>query len=98
MGLVNADKNDMILVSDVDEIPDLSKINFLKINKKIILFKQDMFYYKFNLHLPNMVWTGTKCCKKKNLINPQWLRNVKDRKYPFFRVDHFFFQKQNIKI
>ena len=100
MGLVNADKNDMILVSDVDEIPDLSKINFLKINKKIILFKQDMFYYKFNLHLPNMVWTGTKCCKKKNLINPQWLRNVKDRKYPFFRIDTFFSKTKykNIKI
>ena len=90
MGLVNADKNDMILVSDVDEIPDLSKINFLKINKKIILFKQDMFYYKFNLHLPNLIWTGTKACKKKHLVNPQWLRDIKDRKYSFFRFDTFF--------
>jgi beta-1,4-mannosyl-glycoprotein beta-1,4-N-acetylglucosaminyltransferase len=89
-GLINAKKNDLILISDVDEIPNLSKINFNKINKKIILFRQDMFYYKFNLHFPNLIWTGTKGCKKKDLLNPQWLRNVKDRKYSFFRIDTFF--------
>ena len=89
-GLVNAKENDLILISDVDEIPKLSELNFQKIKEKIILFKQDMFYYKFNLRLPNMIWTGTKACKKKYLISPQWLRNVKDRKYPFFRIDTFF--------
>jgi beta-1,4-mannosyl-glycoprotein beta-1,4-N-acetylglucosaminyltransferase len=89
-GLVNAKENDLILISDVDEIPKLSELNFQKIKQKIILFKQDMFYYKFNLRLPNMIWTGTKACKKKYLISPQWLRNIKDRKYPFFRIDTFF--------
>ena len=89
-GLVNASEDDLILISDVDEIPKLSELNFKKIKEKIILFKQDMFYYKFNLRLPNITWTGTKACKKKNLISPQWLRNIKDRKYPFFRVDTFF--------
>ena len=49
-----------------------------------------MFYYKFNLLLPDLIWTGTKACKKKNLISPQWLRNIKDRKYSFFRIDTFF--------
>jgi len=89
-GLVHANNNDIILISDVDEIPNLLDINFNKINEKIILFKQDMFYYKFNLYLPNLVWTGTKGCKKKHLINPQWLRNIKDRKYSFYRIDTFF--------
>ena len=99
-GLINAKKNDIILISDVDEIPNLSDINFNKINKKIILFEQDMFYYKFNLHLPNLIWTGTKACKKKYLISPQWLRNIKDRKYPFFRIDTFFSKVKytNVKI
>ena len=46
-----------------------------------------MFYYKFNLKLPDLTWIGTKGCKKKNLISPQWLRNIKDRKYPVFRFD-----------
>ena len=98
--LKNAEENDLILISDVDEIPNLSKLNFNNIKEKIILFKQDMFYYKFNLRLPNLIWTGTKGCKKKNLINPQWLRNIKDRKYPFFRIDTFFSETKytNIKI
>ena len=89
-GLSGAKNEDLILISDVDEIPKLNNINLKIINEKIILFKQDMFYYKFNLHLPNLIWTGTKACKKKHLINPQWLRNIKDRKYSFFRFDTFF--------
>ena len=97
-GLTGAEENDLILISDVDEIPNLSKLNFNKIKEKIILFKQDMFYYKFNLHLPNLIWTGTKGCKKKNLVNPQWLRNIKDRKYYFFRIDTFFSKVKYISI
>ena len=97
-GLKNAAKNDMILISDVDEIPNLDLVNLSEIGEKLILFRQDMFYYKFNLKLPNLEWTGTKACKKKNLINPQWLRNIKDRKYPFFRIDTFFSNKKYIDI
>ena len=89
-GIEGANKEDFIMISDVDEIPKLSGLNFNTLKEKIILFKQDMFYYKFNLKLPNLIWTGTKACRKKNLVNPQWLRNIKDRKYPFFRIDTFF--------
>jgi beta-1,4-mannosyl-glycoprotein beta-1,4-N-acetylglucosaminyltransferase len=97
-GLIEADDNDIILISDVDEIPNLSKINFNQFNQKIILFKQDMFYYKFNLCIPNLKWTGTKACKKKDLVNPQWIRNIKDRKYPFFRLDTYFSDTKYINI
>ena len=97
-GLQNASSDDMILVSDVDEIPNLEGLNFEKINKKLILFNQDMFYYKFNLKLPGLVWTGTKACKKKYLITPQWLRNIKDRKYPFYRLDTIFSKMKHISI
>ena len=89
-GLSGAENEDLILISDVDEIPKLNNINLKIINEKIILFKQNMFYYKFNLHLPNLIWTGTKACKKKHLVSPQWLRNIKDKKYSFFRFDTFF--------
>jgi beta-1,4-mannosyl-glycoprotein beta-1,4-N-acetylglucosaminyltransferase len=89
-GLNLADPNDIILISDVDEIPNLEKINFNKISEKLIFFNQSMFYYKFNLKLPNLIWTGTKACKKKNLFSPQWLRNIKDKKYPFYRIDTLF--------
>ena len=97
-GLQNADSEDLILVSDVDEIPNLENFNQRNIKNKIILFKQDMFYYKFNLKLPNLIWTGTKACKKKILQSPQWLRNIKDRKYPFYRLDTIFSKKKYINI
>ena len=99
-GLKDANDDDYVLISDVDEIPNLEEIDFSKINQKILLFRQDMFYYKFNLNLPNFSWTGTKGCKKRNLISPQWLRNIKDRKYNFFRFDTFFSKTKymNIKI
>ena len=96
--LINAKQSDFVLISDVDEIPNLSQINFNEIKEKIVLFKQDMFYYKFNLYLPHLIWTGTKGCRKKDLVNPQWLRNIKDRKYSFFRIDTFFSKMKYISI
>ena len=94
--LNDLDNEDIILISDVDEIPNLKGINFKEKKSKIILFKQDMLYYKFNLKLPNLDWTGTKACKKKYFKSAQWLRNVKDRKYPFYRVDTYFSEKKYI--
>jgi len=97
-GLSLADDEDFVLISDVDEIPNLKSINFKNYQQKIIQFRQEMFYYKFNLKLPNLVWTGTKACKKKNLISPQWLRNIKDKKYPFFRLDTYFSKTKYISV
>ena len=93
-GLNKAEDNDIILISDVDEIPNLSEVNFNNISEKIIMFHQDMFYYKFDLKIPNLLWTGTKGCRKKYLLSPQWLRNVKDRKYFHFRIDILFSEKK----
>ena len=89
-GLESAKEDDIILISDVDEIPNVSNINFKNISEKIIMFRQYMFYYKFDLKIPDFLWVGTKACKKKNLLNPQWLRNIKDRKYLLFRPDILF--------
>tara|TARA_B100000579_G_C22753960_1_gene815428 strand:- start:438 stop:1304 length:867 start_codon:yes stop_codon:yes gene_type:complete len=95
-GLKNANNEDIILISDVDEIPNLENIIFEKIKRKIIFFHQDMLYYRFNLKLPNLTWTGTRGCKKKHLKSPQWIRNIKDRKYSFYRFDTFFSEKKFI--
>ena len=97
-GIKNAEAEDIILISDVDEIPNLSKNNLNEIDEKIILFKQDMFYYKFNLKLPETEWVGTKACKKKYLKSPQWLRNIKDRKYSFLRLDAYFSNNKYISV
>ena len=97
-GLKNANDDDLILISDVDEIPNLQSLNLREIKSEIILFKQDMFYYKLNLKMPGMIWSGTKGCKKKKFKNPQWLRNIKDKKYPFYRLDTFFSEKKYINL
>jgi beta-1,4-mannosyl-glycoprotein beta-1,4-N-acetylglucosaminyltransferase len=93
-GLNDADKNDWIIISDLDEIPDLTNINFNNIKNKIIFFKQKVFYYKLNLELKNLRWIGTKACRKKHLKSPQWLRNLKDKIYPKWRVDILFSEKK----
>ena len=93
-GLANTDDNDWIIISDLDEIPDLRNINFNFINKKIIFFKQKVFYYKLNLELKTLRWIGSKACKKKYLKSPQWLRNIKDKIYSKWRLDIIFSKKR----
>ena len=99
-GLKDASSDDFIIISDVDEIPDLEKNNLNNVKNKVVLFRQKYFYYKFNLKLDNINWCGSKACKFKNLKSPQWLRNIKDKKYEFWRVDTIWSNKkyQNIKI
>ena len=65
--LTEFDDNDLILINDLDEIPDLEKFQY---NKKITIFQQKMLYFKFNLMYPDILWSGSKVCKKKHLINP----------------------------
>ena len=98
-GLTKANPEDLILVSDVDEIPNLSNLTIDKIKNEIILFKKNFYYYKLNLILENMPWLGTKACKYKIFKSPQWLRNIKDKKYSFWRLDVLFSDKKytNIK-
>ena len=93
-GLKDADDNDIVMVSDLDEIPNLDNFNFASLKNKVIIFKQKLFYYKLNLYYENFTWHGTRACKKRNLLSPQWLRNIKAKKFPFWRLDLFFSKKK----
>jgi len=95
-GLKMAADNDLILISDVDEIPNLEKVKLKETKNEILMFVQDIFYYKLNRYLPNFQWFGTKGCLKKNLKSPQWLRNIKNKKYSFLRIDTLFSDKKYI--
>ena len=86
----DANPDDMIIISDLDEIPNLENINFRVINKKLIFFKQKMFYYKLNLFHKSLSWYGSKACKKKYIKTPEWLRSIKNKKYPVWRLDILF--------
>ena len=84
-GLVNAEDDDYVMISDIDEIPNISNLNFIK-NYKFSVFEQKMFYYKINLqNKTEPLWYGSKICKKKHLKSPQWLRDQKVRKVPFWK-------------
>ena len=64
-GLNKSQDDDLIMISDLDEIPNLEEIDLRNINNKLILFKQKMFYYKLNLLYDDFDWYGSKACKKK---------------------------------
>ena len=88
--LNDADYDDFIIIGDVDEIPNLDAIILKKVKKKLVCFKQKMFFYKFNLLYEKIAWYGSRVCKKKHLISPQWLRDTKHKKYPLWRIDIMF--------
>ena len=82
--------DDYIIYSDNDEIPNLENIDFERNKDKFIIFKQKIFYYKFNLILPGINWFGPKACKIKDLKSIDTLRNLKNKRYPLYRLDTFF--------
>ena len=87
-GIRDAKDDDIIIISDLDEIPDPKKIRSFKHEMRFAVFKQLHFYYKLNLHSQkNPFWYGSRICVKKYLRSPQWLRNLKFKKRPFWRID-----------
>ena len=90
--------NDLIILSDNDEIPNLGSKKFKSSNKDIFIFKQLFFYYKFNLFYDLVPWHGSKAAKKKTLLSMSWLRNLKNKKYPFWRLDTFFKNNKYINL
>ena len=66
-GIQDASPDDFVILSDSDEIPDLSKLKEINPNKKFIAFSQKMFMYKLNLqNLDESNWIGSRLTKKKN--------------------------------
>mgnify|MGYP001395756211 CR=1 FL=1 len=87
-GIENADPNDLIFLSDSDEIPDFKKINEIKKSKRFVAFSHQMFMYKLNLqNINENNWIGTRMTRKKHLTTMQELRNLKFKNYPFWRLD-----------
>ena len=99
-GLKEASDEDFIFYSDNDEIPNLDNFDFETSKNEILIFKQKLFYYKFNLLCDRVDWFGTRGCKKKYLLSIDWLRQMKSKKYPYFRFDTIFSKTKyrNIKI
>lgn len=87
-GLDSCDKDDLVIISDLDEIPN--PISIAKFHRKMrfAAFSQNHYYYKLNLQAQtNKKWIGSRICIRKYLKSPQWLRDLKFKKRPVWRID-----------
>ena len=92
-GLFDAKDEDLILISDIDEIPNL--VNIKKVSfKKYAVFNQKFFKFKFNLLSPGQTpYQGSRVIRKKYLkgkITPQWLRYQYTKRIKFWQVHRHF--------
>jgi len=86
-GYKNCHPEDLIMISDIDEIPNPKKIKEFDIKNKYACFLQKNFQSKINLlNVTDNYWAGTKICQKKNLKSPQWLRNIKIKKRSIWNI------------
>jgi beta-1,4-mannosyl-glycoprotein beta-1,4-N-acetylglucosaminyltransferase len=102
-GLTKASQQDLIMISDVDEIPNLTNLSKFNRKNRFAFFRQKLFRYKFNTSiLCNPIqktlfksefieWLGTGICLKKYLLSPQWLR---DKRLEASKI--LFFTSRNI--
>jgi beta-1,4-mannosyl-glycoprotein beta-1,4-N-acetylglucosaminyltransferase len=61
-GLINCDEDDIIIISDVDEIPNPIEIEKIKnTSDEVFNFNQKMYYYYVNMLKENN-WSGPKAC------------------------------------
>lgn len=75
-GLINAEPDDVIIISDVDEIPNPNVLtNHLdRLDKdEVFSLKQKTFYYYVNC-LQTQIWCSPVISKYKNMTSPQDMR------------------------
>lgn len=89
---ITTSSNDILLVSDVDEIPNYNFFN--KFRGKISIFKHYMLYFHMNLRCVGFeldhgdgLWGGTRMLFLKDFTTAQKIRNIKSKKYGWWRID-----------
>ena len=86
-GFKEDDDNDLVMISDIDEIPNPEKVDKFDKNKKYACFIQKNFQTKINLiNSSRPYWEGTRICVKKYLKSPQWLKNIKLKRKSFWKI------------
>ena len=59
-GLEHAYRDDTVMVSDVDEIPDSRIVNQFRGTMNLYKLEQELYYYYLNLKFPHPPWFGTR--------------------------------------
>lgn len=77
-GLEDAAQNDLVLISDLDEIPNIAEIERQIRNDDICALNQKFYYYYFNLRKGH--WNKAAASLKRNLkVSPQITRGLMGR-------------------
>ena len=99
-GLSDAKGDDLIIISDNDEIPNLQNLNNIEI-KKYAVFNQNFYRYKFNLLSEAQTpYQGSRIIKKKYLNKrktPQWLRHQYTKRIKPWQIHRYFTNPQEIE-
>lgn len=89
-GLDDAKPDDIIMISDVDEIPKLDNFDFKIVNRCFVFF-QKLYRLKFNLEsIKDYPWQGTKAVKFKYLKSPQEIRDTVVKRVKFWQIYRYF--------
>ena len=89
-GIRSADKEDLIIISDIDEIPNLKTIDITKIGNGLIFLIKLCVITNLTCFKRIIIGLVLGHVKKKNLISPQWLRDIKPKNYSKWRIDTYF--------
>ena len=73
-GIRDVSPEAMILMSDIDEIPDLEHYD----GKSEGVFRQAMYYYYLNMFIGKTNWRGSVAVKRKNIQTLNKLRDTKN--------------------
>lgn len=76
-GLIDASNDDIVLISDCDELPRASHVPKSLPDGMIAVYLQKLYYYNFNTHAPARPWPGTRACHvgDARALTPHIIRN-----------------------
>lgn len=88
-GLRDAKDDDVVLISDCDEIPRRSLMPAALPDGAILVYLQRLHYYNLNTYAPDRPWPGTRACRVADAraMSPHIVRNgigQSDAHYPQF--------------
>lgn len=85
-GLSKAQPEDIILISDLDEIPNPGVITQYKENnlEDTFVCQQDFYYYNIESKIESQVWCGTLIARFRNLPNP--LQSMRDARETYPKI------------
>jgi len=76
-GLVDCADDDVVLISDCDELPRMDLIPKALEDGIVAVYLQKLYYYNFNTFAPARVWPGTRVCRVADCLamTPHIIRN-----------------------